>query len=479
MALKSLRHPIVRAWRPLWRWFDDRTGVSQHLTPIVKHPVPPGATSGGAGWMYVLGFASMAAFALQGITGAALATQYIPSPAHAYESLQAITDGRFSGVVRGMHYYGASFMVVLVTLHLARVFLTGSYKYPREVVWLTGVGMFVLTIALAFTGQLLRWDENGVWSASVAAQYFGRVPLIGELLAEFIFAGADIGGATLSRFFALHVFFLPGLLVLLLATHLYLILRNGISEPPKAGRPVDPKRYTAWYQRLLRRHGKPYWPFAAWREAVAVSVMIGIMLTLSLTIGPRELGAPPDPTRVETNPTPDWYHLWYYALFAVYPRGWEDIVMVYAPVGVLLLMLVLPLLANKGERSPRRRPWAVGLVAMLAIVWSTLTVVGMGSPWVPEFDTRPFNAEELGGGEGPALTGAQVFHARGCQYCHQVAGRGGSYGPDLTGAVDRLSEPVVRTRTLQGMGTDMPAYADILSADEVDAIIAFLKTVPP
>jgi ubiquinol-cytochrome c reductase cytochrome b subunit len=477
--MRFLIRLLLAPCRRLWYWLDERTGIRGALDQFLRHPVPPGATTGKSSFMYVLGFATLCAFLLQLATGAALATKYIPSTAHAYESVAYITGEVALGrMLRGMHYFGASAMVLLVTLHMARVFLTASYKYPRELSWISGVLLFGLTMAMALTGQLLRWNEDGVWAVVVAAYFAGRVPLVGEWLGRFILGGDVIGGETLSRFYAFHVFFLPAIIILLIGFHMAQVLHNGISEPPKAGRPVDPRTYRAWYRSLLERHGRPYWPDSAWKELVAGALVVLVVAALALTVGPRDLGLPADPDELAQDPRPDWFLIWYYALLAVKPRGTEDLVMVYAPLLLLVSFLVLPLIASRGERSLSRRPWAVVTVGVATACLGTLILLGYQRPWVPVFDAEPVSAEALGITDPVAVEGARLFAERGCQTCHAVAGRGGSWGPDLTDVSARLSPGEITVRIVAGIG-DMPAYRDILTPDEVNALVGFLRSTRP
>jgi ubiquinol-cytochrome c reductase cytochrome b subunit len=459
-----------------WRWFDDRTGLGGLVRQAAHKPIPPGVASVRHGWWYVFGIATLAAFLNQVMTGIALATMYIPSTESAYDSLQYITESAtFGRVLRGMHYFGASAMVVLIVMHMARVFLTGSYKFPRELNWLSGVILLGLVLAMAFTGQLLRWDRDAVASVHIAVYQVGRLPIVGEAIARFILAGQTIGATTLSRFFAYHVFFLPAIMLLVLGFHLYLVVRNGVSEPPAGGRPVDPRTYRAWYAALLERHGRPYVPDAAWREAIAGVGLIAVIALLALFVGPRALAAPPDPTITDATPKPDWYFLPYYALITVVPSAFERSV-VLLTVGVVGgALLLLPLVANRGERSPARRPWAVGTVCLAAIVLAALLVTGVKSPWIPAFDTEPITADTLGVDSGPAVTGAQLFYTKGCQFCHAVEGRGGSYGPDLTYVFRRYRVEQLTIIILRGR-ENMPAYRGALTDDELEAIIAFLTT---
>lgn len=451
--------------------FEERTGLLKLLDDLARHPVPPGT-----GWWYVFGSATLVAFMVQVVTGIALATAYISSTGNAYQALQFITHNAVMGnVLRGMHYFGASAMVLLVGIHMTQVFLMGCYKYPRELNWITGVVLLGLTLAMGFTGQLLRWEQNAVWSVVVAAEQAGRAPLIGPALAHFLLAGQTLGGATLSRFFAFHVFFIPAIIFGIIAIHLYLVLHDGISEPPEAGRPVDPATYRGWYARLLAERGEPFWPDVAWRDVVAAFVVIAAIFLLALIVGPPELGKPPDPSIIQADPRPDWYLLWYFAVLALLPAGTETYFIILVPLAAAVVMFVLPVVFNRGERSPRTRPWAVafvlGVVTMIGALWSA----GARSPWSPDFSARPLPVEVVGASSGPLYQGARLFYEKGCEFCHNVAGRGGDRGPNLTYVADRLTKADITIRILDG-GTNMPAFAGILKPEELDALLAFMTS---
>ena len=458
-------------------WLADRLGIHR-FRDVWDHPVPPGITEPRRGWLYALGSAAAAAFLLQLVTGMALATLYIPAPAHAYESVRYITDEVWMGaLLRGMHYFGASAMVLLVAVHMARVFLTGSYKAPRELNWMTGVLLLVLTLAMAFTGQLLRWDADGVWGIFVASHYVGRVPLIGGTLKELVLAGETIGGPTLTRFYALHAIVMPLLILATIGLHVWLVLHHGISEPPVPGQRVSPAADRERYRQMLARSTRRYFPDAAWREALVSAVVVAVVVGLAFAIGPKGPGAPPDPTLVPAEPKPDWFLLWYYALIAVKSPAIETFVMVYLPLGLVAALLLLPLLrGGRGERSARRRPWAVLVTVTTATVLGVFTLLGARAPWVMDFDVPPPSAGELAGLPPLARAGSEVYYARGCIHCHAVAGRGGRYGPPLGGVLNRLPPGDVTVRIVQGFG-DMPAYGHVLDQEELAALLAYLHAL--
>jgi len=456
--------------RKIGYWLDDRTGLSAILQPLIKHPVPPGAK-----WAYVFGSATLFCFVLQVVTGVGLSLLYQPSSDAAFHSLQFITnEAVFGKILRGIHFFGASGMIILVGVHMIRVYITASYKYPREMSWISGVFLLFLTIAMGFTGQLLRWDSNGVWSSVVAAQNLGRVPLIGTALARLLLGGDTIGAQSLSRFFAFHVFLFPALIFLFVGFHLYLVIRNGISEPPKAGRLVDPKTYRNWYDDMLKREGVPFWPNAAWRDALFGSLVILAIVGLAMLLGPPPLTQPPDPSIINTSPSPDWYMLPIFALFALVPPATESYLIFFGPLVGILGLLALPFISNRGERSPVRRPWAVFGVVCVVVAVGSLLYVGEREPWSPQFETKPL-AQAIRFRNPQLERGATLFYKKGCQYCHRIDGNGGLKGPELSQIGRTWSPDQLKVQIVNG-SDEMPAYGGMLTKDELNTLVMFLSS---
>ncbi|MGZ3938389.1 MAG: cytochrome b N-terminal domain-containing protein [Flavisolibacter sp.] len=453
------------------RWINDRSGISEMLRPLLDHPVPPGSK-----WAYVFGSATLFCFILQVATGIGLALLYQPSSDKAFQSLQYITYKATMGrTLRGIHYFGASGMIVMAGLHMLRTYITASYKFPREMSWISGVVLLLLTVAMGFTGQLLRWDDNGVWSAVVAAEQLGRIPLVGKSIAQLLLGGDTLGGQSLSRFFSYHVFLFPAFIFVFISFHLWLVMRNGISEPPQAGRLVDPKTYRQWYQDMLRQSGVSFWPYAAWRDTLFGSLIIIAIVILAVVFGPPLLTKPPDPSMVFASPRPDWYLLWIYALFALMPPQIESYLMFLGPLVIFFLLFALPFISNRGERSPIKRPWSIIGSAFVVIVIISLLVVGNKAAWSPAFKTKPLTKSTVASRDTLASAGAVLFQQKACLYCHTINDVGGKVGPDLTHVANRLNEQQMIIRIVNG-ANNMPAYGGSLSGHELSKLVAFLKT---
>jgi len=213
------------------QWLDDRTSWRKVWEVIFLRKIPK------VNWFYTLGSASLFVAINQAITGILLTIYYVPTPDHAYDSVQYITTQVPLGwLIRGLHHWGASAMIILVVLHMLRVILFGAYKYPREVTWFTGVILLLVVIGFGFTGYLLPWDQKAFWATTVGTRIAGTPPLIGDYILRIIRGGSEISAVTLVRFFGTHVWVLPSVLFLLIGIHLYLVIRNGISAVPKRGK---------------------------------------------------------------------------------------------------------------------------------------------------------------------------------------------------------------------------------------------------
>lgn len=222
------RSPAAEAPISAVGWVEERTGLSPFLRGFLYRKVPKGTN-----WFYTLGSATMFAFVSQAVTGVFLAMYYDPSPANAYNSIDHITNQVFLGqLVRSMHKWGATVMVILIFLHLARTFFFGAYKYPRELNWVIGVVLLVLTMAMAFTGYLLPFDQRALWATVVGVNINASGPVLGPYIADFLRGGAEFGATTLSRFYSIHMLIIPGLIAALIGAHLYLVAKLGTTAPP-------------------------------------------------------------------------------------------------------------------------------------------------------------------------------------------------------------------------------------------------------
>jgi ubiquinol-cytochrome c reductase cytochrome b subunit len=462
----------------VYRWLDQRLHITDLFASTAGHHVP--ANSGS--WWYVFGSATLLCFILQIFTGSLLALVYVPSTNEAWTSLQYLNHVQYLGwYLRALHNWGSNFMVALMTLHLVQVFLFGAYKYPRELTWISGIFLMICTMAMAFTGQVMRFDQDAYWGLGIGASITGRVPLIGDRLVHLLLGGPIIAGETLSRFFTLHVFILPGTILGIVAMHLRLVLSRGINEYPEPGRLVRKSTYDEYYEKLVAETGVPFVPDAIGKDLIFSALTIVALLVCSAVFGPAGPAGVPDPTLVNTVPRPDFYFLSVFAMFALLPDWMETIVLFVMPAVVLGFLIILPFIAGTGEKSYRRRPIAVLTVLLVAVVLGTLTYLGETSPWSPKMSawTAESIPPDLLKGRTPVeMRGATVLQNKQCRNCHSLGGRGGQRGPALDDVATRLTRDQLVRQVIQG-GGNMPAYGKNLNPAEVESLISFLATLKP
>jgi ubiquinol-cytochrome c reductase cytochrome b subunit len=472
----------MKRWlRTLGEWLDARLSLRASLGPMLSHPIPK-SIAGPKGWWYVFGSASATLLIIQIITGIGLALVYVPAADKAYESLLFLNYEQPLGwFLRALHYYAGSGMVVLVLAHLTQVFLHGAYKYPRELTWIMGVFLLLFTLGMFFSGQVLRWDPDAYWGLAVGGSMAGRVPWLGPRLVELLLGGPVIGGNALSRFFALHVFVFVGLLLLFLAVHLWLVLKKGISAPPAPGATVDPKTYDAEYSQELKT-GVPFLGEAMQKDIIFSALAVVVVVVLAALIGPKGPTAPPDPTLGGANPRPEWPFLWLFGLLSLSPSGAETFVILVFPVILILALLLVPLVSNRGERDPSRRPVAVLAVVVIYTVFGALTYQGATSPWSPQMSAwsgEPVPEDIVTRSTPRQLQGAVVFQNKDCRNCHALEGSGGTRGPDLTDVGARLTSGQLIDQVSNGTpgGGNMPAYGKQIGPDEMAALVDFLVSL--
>src|SRR5215470_11404149 len=374
---------MIERLRKIAIWIDDRVYISRIYKATAGHTVP--RTSGS--WFYVFGSGTLLCFMIQIVTGICLALVYVPSADQAYTSLEYLNYQQQLGwFLRAMHNWGSNFMVAIMLAHLIQVFLFGAFKYPREMTWISGVVLLLCTLGMAFTGQVLRFDQDAYWGLGIGAAIAGRTPILGSKIVDLILGGPIIAGETLSRFFALHVFVIPALLIGFVALHLFLVLRIGINEWPMPGRIVRRDTYIRQYQELVHADGEPFMPFAAQKDLVFAGLIILSLLVVAAIAGPIGPNGQPDPTIIQTVPRPDFFFLWLFSLFALLPPWTETVLMLTGPLLALGLLFVLPFISGTGEKSWRRRPFSVVIVILVVTTIGSLTWLGTFSPWSPHMN---------------------------------------------------------------------------------------------
>lgn len=465
-------------------WLDERIDLSGLRRALLDREVPDRLT-----WWHTLGSATLAVFVVQVVTGAVLATFYSPSPDHAYDSIVFVERTvRAGSLVRGMHRWAASFMVVLTMAHMVRVFSTGAYKYPREINWLLGVGLFLVVMAFGFTGYLLPWDQKAYWATQVGTNMAGTTPVIGGFLVDLLRGGAQLGAATLSRFYALHVLWLPLLLGTIVLVHLALVVRQGIAprtDTLEAGAPrrtSDPA-YKSYYQRsyaATKKAGVRFWPDIVAKDAVVAAGVVTAIVLLALTFG-AGLEAPADPTDTSYVPRPEWYFLPFFQLLKLFPGSLESTIAIGVPLFLVIALVGLPFFDRRSQRSLRHRPLALG--SMVVALGSSAALLGAAIR-----EDRQLAKPEASGATLTSVqrAGRAQFAQQQCGSCHKIRDEGGEDGPDLTNiglhrSAAWLHSYIEQPKRFHPDG-DMPAFGPpVLSHQEIEEIAQYLTTLrgPP
>ena len=468
----------MRLIQQIGDWLDARLQLAATLRETTEHPVPRETAS----WFYVFGSAALVVFVMQIITGMLLAVIYVPSAGEAWNSLQTLNHSiAFGWYIRALHGWGSNFMVAIVLIHMVQVFLFGAFKYPRELTWMVGVFLLLMALGMAFSGQVLRFDGDAFWGLGIGASICSRIPIVGPWMVHLLLGGPIIAGATLSRFFALHVFVIPGMLIAFVGLHLLMVLKLGINEWPMPGRIVRKATYIKEYHELTHKDGIPFVPGAVWKDLFFGGCVLLTLAIVAAYFGPYGPSGRPDPTIIQTAPRPDYFFLWLYALLSLLPPKMETPALLIGPVIAILFLLLLPFIFGEGEKSWRRRPIAVLTILLVAVVFGTLTDLGGHVPWSPVMDawsSDPIPQQFLQNRSALERQGALVFQLKQCHNCHSLGDEGGKRGPALDKVALLLTQDQLIRQVIQG-GGNMPAYGKNLSPAEATALVAFLKTLHP
>lgn len=468
----------MRLIQQIGDWLDARLQLAATIRETTGHPVPRETAS----WFYVFGSAALVVFVMQIITGMLLAFIYVPSAGEAWNSMQTLNHSiAFGWYIRALHGWGSNFMVAIVLIHMVQVFLFGAFKYPRELTWIVGVFLLLMTLGMAFSGQVLRFDQDAFWGLGIGASICSRVPIVGPWMVNLLLGGPIIAGATLSRFFALHVFVIPGMLIAFVSLHLLMVLKLGINEWPMPGRIVRKSTYIKEYHELTHKDGIPFVPGAVWKDLFFGGCVLLTLAIVAAYFGPFGPSGRPDPTIIQTAPRPDYFFLWLYALLSLLPPKMETPALLIGPVIGILFLLLLPFIFGEGEKSWRRRPIAVLTILLVAVVFGSLTDLGGHVPWSPVMDAwsgDPIPQQFLQNRSALERQGALVFQLKQCHNCHSLGDEGGKRGPALDKVALLLTQDQLIRQVIQG-GGNMPAYGKNLSPAETTALVAFLKTLHP
>jgi ubiquinol-cytochrome c reductase cytochrome b subunit len=445
----------------LINWIDERTGLPSAVRHFMEEEIPASA-----GWHQVFGSVALFLFFSQAFTGTMLALNYAPTPGEAYNSVRYIMGEVTGGaLIRGLHHWGASAMVIVVALHMAQVLLWGAYKKPREATWMIGVVLLLLTLGYALTGYLLPWDNRAYWGTVVTTQIAASPPGVGPWVLRLMGAEEGVGVVTFARFYTAHVLLLPPLTMLLILLHVYLVRRHGVAPAP--GDEQKPR--------------KKFYPEQVFKDTAAIFAVFAILFTLAV-MAKAPLGRLADPTDTSYIPRPEWYFLFLFQLLKYFEGPLEIVASVILPTLAVGALFALPFIDRRPAVAVTRRTAAAAAILMGGICWAGLTAAAVRST-PPE----AFAADREGPMEWRDLTpeelaGVALFRQERCDTCHGLGLTApAKVGPNL-GAGGRPRDAawmIAHFKAPQSLipGSSMPPVA--LSDSQLNALAAFLLKLTP
>jgi ubiquinol-cytochrome c reductase cytochrome b subunit len=392
-------------------WLEDRTGLPSAIQHFLNEEIPASA-----GWHQVFGSVALFAFLIQAATGFLLALNYGATPSEAHSSIRYIMTELTGGpIIRGLHHWGASAMIVVVVLHMLQTFIWGAYKRPREATWIVGCTLLLMVMAFGLTGYLLPWDNKAYWGTTVTTQIAGLAPGAGPYVKRLLGAESDIiGNVTFARFYAAHVMLLPAITMLLMGLHLYLVRRHGVTPTP-----VD-----------ADRPKKRFYPEQVFKDTVAAFAYV-MVIALFANFAKLGLGSMADPTDTRYIPRPEWYFMFLFQVLKIFEGPLEIVGAVVLPNLAIVALFLVPFFDRGRAIAVRRRTVAIAIVVLAGLGWAGLTQRAIA--------TTPDNMEDLDAGLRPPqpwrelpvehLAAVGYFQKDNCGSCH-VLGRS-SNGPDL------------------------------------------------
>jgi ubiquinol-cytochrome c reductase cytochrome b subunit len=407
--------------RKIIDWLEHRTGIETAVHTFLYEDIPASA-----GWHQIIGSTALFFFIIQVFTGAMLAFNFAATPGDSYNSVRYImlelTGGR---LIRGLHHWGASMMLIIVVLHMLQVFIYGAYKKPREATWMVGVVLLLITLVFGLTGYLLPWDNRAYWGTVVTAHITGSAPVLGPYLTHLLGADDGVSRVTFSRFYALHTMLLPPLVLILIGIHVYLVRKHGVA--PSAG-DVAPR--------------KKFFPGQVMKDTVGVAIAFIILFVLAV-VAEAPLGKMADPTDTAFNPRPEWYFLFLFQTIKFFKGPLEVLGAVVLPGVAVLLLFLIPFIDRAPAVRLGKRGFAIAVVILAALAWTGLTTAAvMTTPPNPEENGLIVTADsdtgsDTGGGAQAwqqlsplELEGLAYYRKQGCKSCHPGGGKKG-VGPDL------------------------------------------------